>query len=307
MTYWGGIEAGGTKFVVGICDHEGTVLDRKIIRTGKPGETVEKVTAYFHSRSEDYPLNGIGLASFGPLDLDRSSETYGSITSTPKEHWRNFNIKEAFEESLQRSIPFDTDVNAAVLAEHLWGAARGKQNAVYLTVGTGIGGGILANGAVIHGLLHPEIGHMKIRSDDLPGAFSGVCPYHNYCLEGLASGRALQERWGKPGPELEEDHPGWELEARVLARGIVNIILVISPEIVILGGGVMNQDHLFPRIRHYVKEELNGYIQKREIRQHISGYIVPPALGNDVGLLGAAAIRILEENEHEALGHGGTR
>lgn len=289
MTYWGGVEAGGTKFVCGVCDNEGRVLDRRTLSTQSPLETIPQVVDYFTAIGETYPLSGIGLASFGPLDLDPESATYGFITSTPKDGWRNFGIQPALETRLQREIPFDTDVNGAVLAESVWGAARGKQNAVYITVGTGIGGGVLVNGALVHGLLHPEIGHMRVHTNR-EWEFTGVCGFHEYCLEGLASGPAIQARWGRPAEDLPEDHPAWEAEAAFLAEGIASLILTISPQIIILGGGVMSQRQLFPLIHQQVKNLLNGYVQHPSILTHIEDYIVPPDLGKDAGLLGAAAL-----------------
>ncbi|MEJ2759803.1 MAG: ROK family protein [Anaerolineales bacterium] len=245
---------------------------------------------YFTAIEATYPLGGIGLASFGPLDLNPESATYGFITSTTKTAWRNFGIQPALEKRLQRKIPIDTDVNGAVLAESVWGAARGKQNAVYITVGTGIGGGVLVNGELVHGLLHPEIGHMRIRANEEWGDFKGVCIFHDYCLEGLASGPAIQARWGKPAEKLAADHPAWDAEAAILAGGVANLILTISPQVIILGGGVMSQSQLFPLIHARVRQLLNGYIQHPAILEYIEEYIVPPQLGKDAGLLGAAAL-----------------
>jgi fructokinase len=295
MSFWGGIEAGGTKFVCGVCSHDGEVLDRISIATRDPDSTVQDVLAYFERMEAVYTLKGIGLASFGPIDLNPDSETYGFITTTPKNGWQFFDIKGTFERELNQPIPLDTDVNAAVLAEKNWGAAVGLNNVVYITVGTGIGGGILVNGSLVHGLLHPEIGHMRIRTNDNGESFKGVCPYHFYCLEGMASGAAMKERWGIMAEDLDRDHPAWELEASYLAEGIANIIYTVSPDLIILGGGVMSQKHLFPLLRRNVTQLLNGYIQKSKIIDKIDAYIVPPKLGNDVGLLGAAALRFEKE------------
>lgn len=295
MSFWGGIEAGGTKFVCGVCNESGQVLDRVTIPTRDPASTLEDVFSYFEGVDQKFDLQGIGLASFGPLDLNPSSDTYGYITSTPKVEWQFFDIKAALETSLCQTIPLDTDVNAALLAERFWGASVGYENAVYITVGTGIGGGIMVNGSLVHGLLHPEIGHMRIRLSGEEEAFTGVCPYHDYCLEGLASGPAIQARWGKAAQDFDSDHPVWELEAKILAEGIVNILLTVSPELIILGGGVMAQTHLFPIIRQNVCRLINGYIQKTQIIKTIDSYIVPPKLGDNVGLLGAAALSIEKE------------
>lgn len=288
MSYWGGIEAGGTKFVCGVCDSQGNVADRRSFPTQDPGETIPQVVRYFEEVGENYSLDGIGLASFGPLDLNPNSATYGKLTSTPKAAWQNFGIKPELEKYLNRDIVLDTDVNAAILAESIWGAARGKQNAVYITVGTGIGGGILVNGALVHGLLHPEIGHMRIHTQD--DDYRGICAFHGCCLEGLASGPAILDRWGQPAESLPESHPAWDAEAAILAEGIANLVLIISPEVVILGGGVMSQGQLFPKIRERVGRLLNGYIQHPSILQQMDTYIVPPRLGKNSGLLGAAAL-----------------
>jgi fructokinase len=288
---FGGIEAGGTKFVCGIGNEQGEIIDRFVTPTQDPGDTLDRVVAYFNNSMEKYSLRGIGLASFGPVDLNPDSDTYGYITSTPKKRWQYFDIKGELERSLGFEIPFDTDVNGAVLAEHLWGGAQGVKNAVYITVGTGIGGGVMVEGQLIHGLLHPELGHMRLRGPE--GAdFKGICPFHDYCLEGLAAGPAIEARWNQAANTLAPDHPAWELEAAYLAEGISNIILTLSPEVIILGGGVMHQKFLFPLIRKKVQQLLNGYVHKPEILDNIHNYIIPPGLGDQAGLLGAVALAI---------------
>lgn len=289
---FGGIEAGGTKFVCGIGTEEGKILDRFVTPTTEPGETLEQIIQFFNSSGKKDSLRGIGLATFGPIDLNPRSKTYGYITSTPKKRWQNFNIKGELERDLDFEIPFDTDVNGAVLAEHLWGGAKDIKNAVYITVGTGIGGGVMVNGELVHGLLHPELGHMRLRGNSSSSDFNGICPFHEYCLEGLASGPAIEARWGQPAVELDSTHPAWTAEAEYLAEGLVNIILVLSPERIILGGGVMQQEFLFPMIREKVQHLLNGYIYKPEILEDIDQYIIPPKLGNQAGLLGAIALAV---------------
>jgi fructokinase len=289
---YGGIEAGGSKFVCGIGDAQGHVLDQITIPTSEPEETIEEVLGYFQRIQQNQPLQRIGLASFGPIDLNPASKTHGYITSTPKQKWQYFDIKGRLENSLGFSIPFDTDVNAAALAEHLWGVAVELENVVYITVGTGIGGGAMVNGRLNHGLLHPEMGHIRLRAEGSDQGFKGICPFHDYCLEGLASGPAIKSRWGLPAEELPENHPAWLDEAGYLAEGIANIILVISPEIVVLGGGVMQQDFLFPMIQEIVQRQLNSYIQRSEIIDQIENYIVPAMLGKQAGLLGAIALAI---------------
>jgi fructokinase len=291
--FYGGIEAGGTKFVCGIGKRRGKVIDSAVFPTSNPEDTLEKVAAYFKDfQQEGGALEGIGLASFGPVDLNPASETYGFITSTPKKKWQFFDIIGTLENALGFEIPFDTDVNAAALAEHRWGAGLGINNIVYITVGTGIGGGVMVNGQLLHGLLHPEVGHMRLRGFKTASDFKGVCPYHDFCLEGLASGPAIEAQWGQPAHTLPPEHPAWEIEAQYLAEGVTNIILVLSPEVIILGGGVMEQKFLLPMIHRNVRKLLNNYIQKEKITEKIEEYIVHPKLGKQAGLLGAIALAI---------------
>ncbi len=287
---FGGIEAGGTKFVCGIGTTEGKILDNIQLPTTSTGETMSRVIDYFKGIKNKYDWTRIGLASFGPVDLNQSSKTFGFITSTPKKGWRDYDIHGALAEGLGTEVVMDTDVNGAGLAEYRWGAAKGKSPVVYLTVGTGIGGGVIIDGKPLHGLVHPEIGHMRIYREDSPESFAGVCSYHRDCLEGLASGGALAARWGIPGYRLPQDHPGWKLEAAYLAAGVANLVLTLSPEIIILGGGVMKNTFLFPMIRSGVKEILNNYVRKEEITVPEDGYIVAPGLKTFSGLLGAVAL-----------------
>ncbi|MDP3441271.1 MAG: ROK family protein, partial [Ignavibacteria bacterium] len=224
------------------------------------------------------------------VDLYPKSKTYGYITNTPKLDWMNFDILHKLEKALKIPVVIDTDVNAAALAEYKWGAAQGKDPIVYLTVGTGIGGGVIINGKPLHGLSHPEIGHMNIRLPYSEAEFSGICPFHKNCLEGLASGPAILAQWGSLGQDLSPDHIAWELEAEYLAEGISNLILTISPEIIILGGGVMKNLFLFPMIRRKVREILNNYVAKNEILDCNDAYIIPPGLKNFSGLVGAIAV-----------------
>ncbi|PKO00107.1 MAG: fructokinase [Chloroflexi bacterium HGW-Chloroflexi-4] len=288
--FFGGIEAGGTKFIVGIGDSSGLITDHVEIPTTSPGETISIVVDYFLAKRKSIKIDRIGLASFGPVDLNPKSTTYGYITNTPKLDWMNFDILHELEKALLIPVVIDTDVNAAALAEYEWGAAQGKDPIVYLTVGTGIGGGVIVNGKPLHGLSHPEIGHLRIRQSKIDYKFSGICPFHKNCMEGLASGPAIFARWGVLGQDLSPDHIGWELEAEYLAEGISNLILTISPEIIILGGGVMKNDFLFPMIRRKVKENLNNYVTKKEILDCNDVYIIPPGLKSFSGLAGAIAL-----------------
>ena len=285
-----GIEAGGTKFVCGVGTDQGEVLERVSFPTTTPDETIAHTTNYLVSIRNQFPWQSVGLASFGPIDLRHNSPTYGYITSTPKLAWKQMNIVGLLEQALGTQVYFDTDVNAAALAEQRWGAAKGKESVVYITVGTGIGGGALVNGKLVHGILHPEMGHMPIRS---MSNFQGKCPFHKSCLEGLASGPAMQARWGMPAEELPPDHPAWQEEANHLAQGLVSIISILSPGIIVLGGGVMNQAHLLPLVHQAVQDLLNGYIAVPEITKHIDQYIVPAGLGSNAGLLGAMALTLI--------------
>ncbi|MGL5124291.1 MAG: ROK family protein [Fusobacteriaceae bacterium] len=281
----GAIEAGGTKFVCGVANENGDILDKIIFPTEEPKITLLKVYNFFKNKG----VTAIGIGSFGPIDPNPDSNTYGYITKTPKKYWSDFNLIGELKKYLDIPMAFDTDVNGAALGEGTWGVAKGLKNCLYLTIGTGIGGGVLSSGKLIHGMLHPEMGHIFIRrhSED---TYIGKCPFHNDCFEGLASGPAIEERWGMKAYELPSNHKAWEIEAYYIAQALVSYILTVSPEKIILGGGVMKQTHLFPLIRKNVKELLNNYVQTQEILENIDNYIVPPGLGENSGLLGAIAL-----------------
>ncbi|MFP4977998.1 ROK family protein [Paenibacillus sp. CN-4] len=281
----GAIEAGGTKFVCGIGQEDGTILDRVSYPTTTPDETMELVLRYF----ADKKVESVGIGSFGPIDPVLGSPTYGYITTTPKPHWGQFNLVGAVQDAMGVPIAFDTDVNGAALGEYTWGAAKGLDSCLYITVGTGIGAGAVVGGKLIHGLSHPEMGHLYVRRhpDD---KFEGFCPYHGDCLEGLAAGPAIQRRWGKPAVELPQDHPAWEMEAHYLAHALMGFVLTLSPQKIVMGGGVMKQSHLFPLIRAKVQELLNGYVQHPSLNAGIDSYIVPPGLGDNAGLTGAIGL-----------------
>lgn len=278
----GAIEAGGTKFVCGV----GTSpSDLKTIQipTTLPEETTGAAIEFLR-REAGGRLEGVGIASFGPVDLRCDSATYGYITSTPKRGWRDFDLAGAFRRAFGAPVGFDTDVNGAALAEARWGAAQGIQDFVYLTVGTGIGGGAVANGHVLHGAMHPEMGHIRVPRDAGRDPFPGCCPYHGDCLEGLASGPAMQARWGLEGRALPPDHDAWKLEAHYLALGLNNWACTLSPRRFVLGGGVMGQKHLFPMIETELRRLLNGYLTLPE------QYVAPAALGGRAGVLGALVL-----------------
>ena len=290
MSVFGAIEAGGTKFVCGIGTGP-TDLETIRIPTTSPDETVAASAAFFRERC--------GIGSFGPVDLDPGSPSFGHITSSPKLAWQNYDLAGAVARALNVTVGFDTDVNAAALGEARWGAAQGLTDFLYLTVGTGIGGGAIVNGRVLHGLMHPEMGHIRVPHDLAADPYSGCCPYHGDCLEGLASGPAIEARWGGPARDLPPDHAAWRLEAHYLALALAGWVCTLSPQRIVLGGGVMEQPHLFETIRRELARLLNGYIRVSELAEGLDGYVVPPQLGADVrrdvpgdagGVLGTARL-----------------
>ena len=280
---YGGIEAGGTKFVCVAGTGPGDIRAEVRIDTTTPQRTLDEVIAFFRAQRKQLgPFKAIGIACFGPLDLKA-----GRITSTPKRGWRDTEIAKPVRQALRVPVAIDTDVNGAALGEGMWGAGKGLDTFLYLTVGTGIGGGVVVNGNPLHGLLHPEMGHLRIPHD---GGFAGICPFHGDCLEGLACGPAIERRYGLPAEQLPRTHEAWDVEARNLSYALVNYIGTLSPQRIIMGGGVMQQGHLFPKIRKEVKRLLGRYIRATQLESGINHYIVPPALGNHAGVLGAIAL-----------------
>lgn len=288
---FGGVEGGGTKFVCVVGTGPEDVRAEARFATSSPEETIGRAVAFFRDEQARLgPLAGIGIGSFGPVDLAPASRSFGFITSTPKPGWKNVDLAGPFRRALGLPVAFDTDVNAAALGEWRWGAARNLDTFVYLTIGTGIGGGGLVGGQLMHGLVHPEMGHLRLPRDAAADPFPGACPFHGDCLEGLASGPSLLARWGRTPEALPPEHAGWALEARYLALALVNIVCTLSPQRIVMGGGVMEQAHLFPLIRCDVKALLNDYVRAPEILEDVDGYIVPPALGRRAGVLGALAL-----------------
>ena len=284
----GAIEAGGTKMVcaVGRSWREVCDAEKFVVPTTTPTETTGRIMDWFSDRSREARIEAIGIASFGPIDFVSKAISM----NTPKVEWRGFSWQRAVADSLgDVPIGYDTDTNAAGLAEWRWGAARGKRVAVYVTVGTGIGGGLIIDGIPIHGLLHPEFGHMivKHQNGDL---FPGNCPSHGDCLEGLASGPAIKERWDRSGAQFPPDHPAWELESDYLAMAVVNIVAITSAEIIVLSGGIMAIDGLLDKVRAKTKARLAGYIAKDQLGSRISEYLVSPGLGAASGVVGAFAL-----------------
>ncbi len=277
----GALEAGGTKMVCAIGDETGKVYEQISLPTKTPEETIPQMTEYFKKAQ----VEALGIGCFGPIDPNPNSPTYGYITSTPKLAWANCNIVGAFEEALGCPVGFDTDVNGSVLGEVTFGQAKGKSCVIYITIGTGVGAGIYIEGKLLHGMLHPEAGHVMVsrRQGD---TYQGKCPYHKTCLEGMAAGPAVEERWGRKAIELKDNNEVWDLEAYYIAQALSGYILTLSPEMIILGGGIMHQEQLFPMIRNYVKEMLNGYIKTKELSD-MEHYIVPASLKDDQGIMGA--------------------
>jgi fructokinase len=284
---FGGVEAGGTKFRCLIANEPGEILADATIPTTSPRETLDRVSAFFAEQRSRSTLLGVGVASFGPIDLRRQSPTYGHILNTPKPSWAHFDLVGAVAAATGDPSPaFDTDVNAAALAEYVWGAQPDVDPLVYLTVGTGIGGGAIVNGHLLHGRVHPEMGHIRVAMDPAGEPIAGSCPMHGNCLEGLASGRAIRERYGAEARELPDAHPAWPLVTDYVASGVANIILTLSPERIVIGGGV-SQRLLWPRLYQRLEDLLNDYPVKTP---SWAQYVMPPRLREDSGALGAIAL-----------------
>lgn len=278
--------------VCALVNEQADVLERVTIPTGTPDETIPQMVAFFENKG----ISALGIGCFGPLDLRRQSDTFGCITYTPKTGWANYPIRKVFAEKLGVPVGIDTDVNAAVLAEVKYGAAKGCDNAIYITIGTGIGVGVYCNGKLVHGLVHPEAGHIllvRAKGD----TFEGVCPFHRDCFEGFASGPAIGTRWGKPAALLSEQQAVWDMEAYYIAQAICNYILAYSPEKIILWGGVMHQTQLYKKVREKVVQQLGGYVQHDKILKEIDSYIVEPGLGDNPGIIGSA---LLGQQEYES-------
>ena len=279
----GALEAGGTKMVCAIGDENGKVIERESFPTRLPEETMPSLINYFKEKG----IEALGIGSFGPLNLDPKDPHYGDITTTPKPGWHNYPLRKSFVDALGVPVGIDTDVNAAALGEATLGAGKGCDSLVYVTVGTGVGAGILVGGKLVHGLVHPEFGHILLRPHPEDPAPHGFCPYHDGCLEGMACGTAIEKRWGVSARELPEDHIAWTVEAEYLAQMCVTAIVTVSPKKIVLGGGVMHQLHLFPRIRARVLEMLGGYVSHPAILEDIEHFIVSPGLGDNAGAAGS--------------------
>ncbi len=294
---YGGIEAGGTKFVCCVAGGPEHIVEEISFATTTPQETLRKAVQFFQPYVSAGHVKSIGVGCFGPLDLDPKSPAYGHIASTPKPHWSNADVRGTLQRALKVHIAFDMDVNVAAVGEYIWGASRGCDPSLYVTIGTGIGGGFIVNGKPLTGLVNLEMGHIRIPHNRELDPFEGSCPFHGDCFEGLASGPAIEKRLRAMGATVPEGDPFWDIEADYIASALMNFILTLSPRRIILGGGVMQREFLFPKVRSRVCELLNGYVSSKSLLEHVDQYIVPPGLGNQSGSMGAIAIaRQLEES-----------
>lgn len=287
MKLYGGVETGGTWCVCALGTGPDDLRAREQFPTTSPAETLDRIVRFFRGHP---PPEALGIGSFGPVDLDRDSPTWGYVTTTPKPGWQQTPVATVLRDRLNTAVVFDTDVNAAAVAEQRWGAGQGRASVCYLTVGTGIGAGLIIDGKPVHGLVHPEVGHLRIPHNTRRDPFGGNCRVHGDCWEGLASGPAMAQRWGTPPPELPDDHAAWPLEADYVALGILSIVCVASPHLVILGGGVMQRPQLLPMVRHRLRDLVAGYLSTPLLGVEIDDYVVAPELGDDAGALGAIAL-----------------
>ena len=282
----GALEAGGTKMVCAIGNEQGEISERISIPTVSPEETMPQMIAFFR----EHHIEALGVGCFGPINPVKGTATYGYITSTPKLAWQEYNIVGVFEEALGCPVGFDTDVNAAMLGEATFGIAKGLDSCIYMTIGTGVGVGVYINGGLLHGMMHPEAGHILLQRHP-SDSYAGKCPFHGNCLEGLAAGPAIEERWGAKGIELKDRREVWELEAYYIAQACVNFTLVYSPRRIILGGAVMHQEQLFPLVRQQYEELMAGYVVTPEL-ENLNRYIVPCSLGDNQGVMGCLELAL---------------
>lgn len=298
---YGGIEAGGTKFVCVVASGPGQVVDEIRFMTTMPEETLGRAIQFFRPFVDSGQVSAIGIGAFGPLDLNPKSPTYGFVAATPKPGWSYADVLGTLQRELRVKVAMDTDVNVAGLAEYLWGASKDCDPSLYLTIGTGIGGGFIQGGKSLIGMLHPEMGHLLIPHNRELDPFPGNCPFHGDCFEGLANGPAIEKRLGMPGAMVPEENPFWDIEADYIASALMNYILILSPKKIILGGGVMQREFLFPKVRQRVRELINGYVASKSLMENIDDYILPPGLGNQAGSLGAIALAMqVAENKNNA-------
>lgn len=286
MTLFGGLETGGTTWCALVGTGPDDVRDSIEFPIGAAGETIDRAIAFFAR----HDLAAVGIGSFGPVDRDRSSAGWGRITTTPKPGWSDVDLAGPVGSALGVPVGFDTDVNAAAMGEHRWGAARDVETFCYITVGTGIGGGAMTDGRLLGGAMHPEMGHQTVLRDLTEDDFPGTCPYHGDCWEGLASAPALVKRWGRPPHELPDDHVAWQIEARHLAHGLANLIYILSPQRIVLGGGVMRRTGLHALVRTQLRAIVNDYVALPTDSAGLAAFVCPPGLGGRSGSLGALAL-----------------
>ena len=274
--------------VCAIGNENGEITEQVSIPTQTPEITIPQLLAFFEGKK----IEALGIGCFGPIDVDRNSETYGYITTTPKLPWQNFNIVGAFRDKLGIPVGFDTDVNGSALGEYTWGIGKGLHSCIYITIGTGVGVGAIVDGRLVHGMMHPEGGHILLQK--LPhDTYEGFCPFHKNCMEGLAAGPAIEGRWGKKAVELADRMEVWEMEAAYIAQALVDYVMLLSPQCIILGGGVMHQTQLLPLIREKFRKLLNGYIRTKEL-EDLENYIVVQSLDDKQGIMGALKLGMME-------------
>ena len=281
------IEAGGTKFRCAVMNEKKQIIEQCRIATKGPQDTLAQVLSFFQEQKVKIgEYTALGIASFGPLDINKASSTFGYITKTPKPGWSDVSLASPLAHSLGCPVALDTDVNGAALAEYYWGAGQGSSVVIYITVGTGIGGGVVIEGKPLHGLIHPEIGHMLV-----PGhaSISGVCPFHANCAEGLASGAAMNKIWGHPAETIKPEHQAWDIEADVLSQLCHNLLVSYSPQKIIFGGGLLANKHLISSIISKTEHSLANYLCMPESIS-LNDVIVSTGLEQDSGILGAFAL-----------------
>ncbi len=288
--FYGGIEGGGTKFICLVGRGPDKIIDETRFPTTTPQETLQRVTVFFAPYVNSNRIKSIGLGSFGPVDVDPASPTYGYITTTPKLKWANTDILGILKHKIGLPIAIDMDVAASALGEFRWGANQGIDPSLYLTVGTGIGGSYILDGKPLRGLVSLEMGHVYLPHDLRIDPFPGSCPYHADCFEGLANGPAIQARFNKPAETLADDDPFWELEVGYIACALANYIFTLPPKKIVLGGGVMHRVFLYDKIRTRLSKLLNNYLSHPTLTSRLDDYIVPPALGYRSGALGGIAL-----------------
>lgn len=289
MNRFAGVEIGGTKVVVAFGGGPDDLSDRIRIPTTTPDQTMGEIARILRDRAARHGLDAIGVASFGPLRLDAKAGNYGHILSTPKPGWSNADLLGPLE-GLGVPIALDTDVTGAALGEGRWGACAGLDNHAYVTVGTGVGVGLVVNGAPVHGVLHPEVGHLPVRRDPRRDPFAGFCPFHGDCLEGLISGPAIAARLGRSGETLSIDDPVWDLIGDYLAQMAATLTYTVAPQRIVLGGGVGQVTHLRERVRDRLKFWLGDYLPELRTPEALEAYVAAPALGDNSGVLGAIVL-----------------